>query len=161
MKSKLISILLVLCMVLSALIGLTSCNKDNNNTTPETAEPPQKLSSPAVTLKDGVASWKSDSNADKFEISLDGSLSYVENTVTTKNLTNGQTSTDKAHYTYRNNFKYRSCKLDGGSKCKQLCLQNQRRCGNFDNDNLRTAYRRSKYCCKSGWRWNELHRRRL
>ena len=91
MKSKLISILLALCMVLSTLIGLTSCNKDNNNATLETAEPPQKLSSPAVTLKDGVASWKSDSNADKFEISLDGSLSYVENTVTTKNLTNGQT----------------------------------------------------------------------
>ena len=93
MKRKLFSILLALCIVLSTFTVLISCNKDNDNdnATLETPESPQKLSSPAVTLKDGVASWKSDSNADKFEISLDGSLSYVENSVTSKILTDGQT----------------------------------------------------------------------
>ena len=86
MKKKTLSFLLVMCMVLTALVGLTSC--DNNNQTPTT---PQKLSAPVVTLTDNVATWSADSNADKFEISLDGNLSYVENSVTTKTLTDGQT----------------------------------------------------------------------
>ena len=86
MKKKTLFFLLVMCMVLTALAGLTSC--DNNNSTTTT---PQKLSAPVVTLTDNVATWSADSNADKFEISLDGNLSYVENSVTTKILTDGQT----------------------------------------------------------------------
>ena len=85
MKSKILSILLVVCMALSALVGLTSCDNDKPTTTP------QKLSAPVVTLTDNVATWEADSNADKFEISLDGNLSYVENSVTSKTLTDGQT----------------------------------------------------------------------
>ena len=85
MKSKILSILLVVCMALSALVGLTSCDDDSPTTTP------QKLSAPVVTLTDNVATWEADSNADKFEISLDGNLSYVENSVTSKTLTDGQT----------------------------------------------------------------------
>ena len=84
MKSKILSILLVVCMALSALVGLTSCD-DSPTTTP------QKLSAPVVTLTDNVATWEADSNADKFEISLDGNLSYVENSITSKTLTDGQT----------------------------------------------------------------------
>ena len=85
MKSKILSILLVVCLALSALVGLTSCDDDSPTTTP------QKLSAPVVTLTDNVATWDADSNADKFEISLDGNLSYVENSVTSKTLTDGQT----------------------------------------------------------------------
>lgn len=85
MKSKILSILLVVCLALSALVGLTSCDDDSPTTTP------QKLSTPVVTLTDNVATWEADSNADKFEISLDGNLSYVENSVTSKTLTDGQT----------------------------------------------------------------------
>ena len=85
MKSKILSILLVVCLALSALVGLTSCDDDSPTTTPE------KLSAPVVTLTDNVATWEADSNADKFEISLDGNLSYVENSVTSKTLTDGQT----------------------------------------------------------------------
>ncbi|MBR2460935.1 MAG: hypothetical protein IKB34_06880, partial [Clostridia bacterium] len=84
MRSKILSFLLSVCILMSALAGLTSCD---TSTTPQ----PQKLSAPVVTLTDNVASWEVDPNADKFEISLDGNLSYVENTVTSKTLTDGQT----------------------------------------------------------------------
>ena len=93
MKRTIISVLLALCMITTTLLGLTSCgkNKDkgdgNNNTVPT----PTKLAAPVVTLTDNVASWGADAKADKFEISLDGSLSYVENSITTKTLTHGQT----------------------------------------------------------------------
>jgi len=85
MKRKFLSILLVVCMAVSALVGLTACDDEPTSATP------QKLSAPVITLTDNVASWEADPNADKFEISLDGNLSYVENTVTTKALTSGQT----------------------------------------------------------------------
>lgn len=51
MKKKVISFLLVACMVLTALVGLTSCDNDKPTTTP------QKLSAPVVTLTDNVATW--------------------------------------------------------------------------------------------------------
>ena len=85
MKKRLNSLLIVVCIILSALIGLTSCDES-----PLGAKP-QKLSAPIVTLNDNVASWEADANADKFEISIDGELSYVESSVTSKTLTDGQT----------------------------------------------------------------------
>ena len=85
MKSKSLSILLAVCLALTAFLGLTSCGDDSSDTTP------QKLPAPVVTLTDNVATWSASSNADKFEISLDGSLSYVENSITSKTLTDGQT----------------------------------------------------------------------
>ncbi len=85
MKKKVLSILLVVYMMILGVMGLTACNDDPPPITP------QKLADPVVTLNDNVATWEADSNADKFEISLDGSLSYVENSVTSKTLTDGQT----------------------------------------------------------------------
>ena len=85
MKKRLISLLLAGCMILLGVMGLTACDDKTPSTTP------QKLSAPVITLTENVASWKADPNADKFEISLDGSLSYVENSVTSKTLTHGQT----------------------------------------------------------------------
>lgn len=83
MKKRLRTILLLLSALAFCIVGFTACT--------DTPSTPQKLSAPVVTLTDNVASWEEDLNADKFEISLDGNLSYVENTVTTKALTNGQT----------------------------------------------------------------------
>lgn len=57
---------------------------------PSTAQP-KKLDAPIVTLSGNVVSWEGDQNAERFEISIDGSLSFVENTVTSKTLINGQT----------------------------------------------------------------------
>ena len=85
MKKKLISLVIVVIMLVSAFSSLTSCDGNSPTTTP------QKLSAPVVTLNGNVATWEADANADKFEISLDGNLSYVENSVTSKALTDGQT----------------------------------------------------------------------
>ena len=85
MKRKLLSLLLTVSMVAAVLAGLVSCGEE------PTPSAPQKLSSPVITLTDNVASWGTDPHADKFEISLDGNLSYVENTVTSRVITDGQT----------------------------------------------------------------------
>ncbi|MBQ8840796.1 MAG: hypothetical protein IJ004_05715 [Clostridia bacterium] len=82
MKGKRFLALLVVVMAV-LLLGLCACG-DTESTTP------QKLSAPIVTLDGNVASWQSDANADRLEISLDGTLTYLENTVTQKTLTNGQ-----------------------------------------------------------------------
>ena len=85
MKKRFLSFLVMVFMTITVLSGLTSCDES----TPDTK--PQKLSSPVVSLTDNVASWSADENADKFEISVDGVLSYVENSITSKTLTDGQT----------------------------------------------------------------------
>lgn len=84
MKKRLLSLLLALCMMVLGIMVLTACDDEQ--------EPidPKKLEAPVITLTDNVAAWEANSNADKFEISLDGNLSYVENTVTSKTLTDGQ-----------------------------------------------------------------------
>ena len=85
MKKRLFSLFLVFGLVLFGILGITACDGEKPPVTP------QKLTAPTVTLNGNLASWAADANADKFEISLDGNLSYVENTVTTKTLTDGQT----------------------------------------------------------------------
>ena len=85
MKKRFLSLLLVICATLFGVLGITACDGGQNPTLP------QKLSTPVVTLTENVASWEADENADKFEISLSGNLSYVENTVTSKTLSNGET----------------------------------------------------------------------
>ena len=85
MKKRLFSLFLVFGLVLFGILGITACDGEKPPVTP------QKLTAPTVTLNGNLASWATDANADKFEISLDGNLSYVENTVTTKTLTDGQT----------------------------------------------------------------------
>ncbi|MBE6554313.1 MAG: hypothetical protein E7666_08240, partial [Ruminococcaceae bacterium] len=85
MKKRFFSLLFVVCITILALVGLTSCDEALP------AAKPQKLSAPVVTLTGNVATWSADANADKFEISLDGDISYVESSVTSKILTEGQT----------------------------------------------------------------------
>ncbi|MBE7091523.1 MAG: hypothetical protein E7363_06425 [Clostridiales bacterium] len=82
MKRKLVMLLLVVCFSVCGTLGLTACGE---------ADSPQKLTAPTVTLTGNVASWAVDSNAEKFEISIDGTLSYIENTKTSITLNEGQT----------------------------------------------------------------------
>ena len=83
MKKRLFSILLLVCIIALTALGLTGCGD-------ETPSLPEKLSAPVIVLNDNVATWDENPNAEKFEISLDGELSYVENTYTSKKLTNGE-----------------------------------------------------------------------
>ena len=84
MKKRVFSLFLALFTMLSGILAMTACS----NNIPSA---PEKLTAPTVSLRDNVAIWESDPQAEKFEISLDGNLSYVENTVTEKILTDGQT----------------------------------------------------------------------
>ncbi|MBQ8406616.1 MAG: hypothetical protein IJY38_01740, partial [Clostridia bacterium] len=79
---KVLTLIIVFCMAFFGAVGFTACGEESTT---------QKLSAPSVKLTENVSSWEEDLNADKFEISLDGNLSYVENTVTSKTLTDGQT----------------------------------------------------------------------
>ena len=90
---KLLSILLALCMLFSVCYTLVACDggTGNNNTPTGSSKQGEKLNAPTLALAGNTAIWVADQRADKFEISLDGNLSYVENTITSKVLTNGQT----------------------------------------------------------------------
>ena len=83
MKSKSLLILTAICIILTTFSVLTSCGSDPPAT-------PEKLSAPTVSLNENTASWEADPSAERFEISIDGDLSYLENTVTSKTLTDGQ-----------------------------------------------------------------------
>lgn len=85
MKNKSPYILIVVFLMIFSILGLTACGEG------QTPKLPQKLSAPIVTLNENVATWEANADADKFEISLNGSLSYVENTITSKTLLDGQT----------------------------------------------------------------------
>ncbi len=84
-KSRSAGILLIVVCSLFNLLMLASCFKKE-----EPAEP-ITLSAPTVALNGEVASWDADPSADKFEISINGELSYIENTVTERRLSPGET----------------------------------------------------------------------
>lgn len=95
-KTRLSTILLLVLTLLCSVFILASCgggggnNGDDPTPTP-TPPKPTKLTAPTVVLTDDTATWSSDASADKFEISVDGNLSYIENSVTSRKLTDGQT----------------------------------------------------------------------
>ena len=72
MRRRILSFIALICLVSLTLFGLTSCGVDPKK--------PEKLVAPIVTLVDDLATWETNPNAEKFEISLSGELSYVENT---------------------------------------------------------------------------------
>ncbi len=82
-KRQGIFVLLILSL-LSSVFVLVACNSNE-------ADGPIKLTTPTVTLSENNAVWEANDNADKFEISLNGNLSYIENIVASKKLENGQT----------------------------------------------------------------------
>ena len=73
-----------LALLVTVLLILTSCQNI-------LTKKPQKLSAPTVTLNDDIAEWEANSKAERFEISINGELSYLENSVTSKTLLDGQT----------------------------------------------------------------------
>ncbi|MBO5312977.1 MAG: hypothetical protein J6B29_03325 [Clostridia bacterium] len=75
---KLLSVLLVLFLV-AFVASVTSCGKE-----------PEKLATPVVTLEGNTALWGSIGGATQYRISLNGTISYVEGSVTSKVLTDGQ-----------------------------------------------------------------------
>lgn len=90
------TILLLVLTLLCSIFILASCgggcgnNCDDSTPTP-TPSTPTKLTAPTVVLTDDTVTWSADVSADKFEISIDGNLSYIENSVTSRKLTDGQT----------------------------------------------------------------------
>ena len=84
MKRRNLFIVLISCVIIFGLTGLTACKKKNKVNS-------QELLAPTVVLEGNIAKWQEDENAEKFELSVDGTLSYVENTVKSKALSNGQT----------------------------------------------------------------------
>ena len=87
MKKRILSTLTVMLVLLLTSCVLFSCGGGDggDNTTPS-GNQPTKLNAPVVTLSGNAASWEANTNADKFEISFDGNLSYVENTITSRTL---------------------------------------------------------------------------
>ena len=79
---KLFSLLVVLFIISALFASLTACGGGTAG--------PQKLDAPAVTLTGNIATWQANPNADKFEVSINGTLSYLENSVTEKALSNGE-----------------------------------------------------------------------
>ncbi len=89
MKKKASICILSVCVLLCGLALLVSCGEGSGDDLPTTAA--VKLTSPVVSLNGDTATWSAEPLADKFEVSIDGNLSYIENSVTSKKLNEGQT----------------------------------------------------------------------
>ena len=89
MKNRIL--LLILCLTILACGLLSSCDLLGTGNTGTDISEPTKLTAPNVILKNDKVTWSTDPHAVKFEISIDGNLSYIENTVASRKLTNGQT----------------------------------------------------------------------
>ena len=91
-KKKLIVIIScivgALLLIGGIVLAIVLSNADSNS--------PVKLETPVVTLEGDFATWAANMDAEKFEISVDGNLSYIENSMTSKKLEDGQTLKIKA-----------------------------------------------------------------
>ncbi len=83
MKQKVLRIF-AFGLLFACILSLVACGGGGNTV-------PTKLSAPWVTLSGDTASWGANTVANKFEISIDGEILSVENTTTSRKLTNGQT----------------------------------------------------------------------
>lgn len=84
-KTKLITILLMLTLLFCAF-ALTACGDNDND---DGKSDPVKLTAPTVTLDGDTATWTAVENADKYEIDINGSLSYLASSQTSKKLADG------------------------------------------------------------------------
>ena len=91
-KTKFVVMLLALIMMISAFV-LSSCKFDIDPQNPPSEVQSggiTRLALPVIVLENDTAYWTANPDAEKFEISIDGMLYYVENTVDSKKLEDGQ-----------------------------------------------------------------------
>lgn len=86
-KSHFLTACLAILLILCSIFVLAGC--DDGETPP--SRNLKKLPTPTVRLYGDTAYWKEEIFADRFEISLDGNLYYVENSLTERKLQDGQT----------------------------------------------------------------------
>lgn len=89
-KTRQSTILWLMLTILCSIFVLASCGGGGGDNNSDAPTPTTKLTAPTVVLTDDIATWSADASADKFEISIDGNLSYIENSVTSRKLTDGQ-----------------------------------------------------------------------
>lgn len=76
MKNKLLTLLTCAAIISSCAFGLSACDADDNN------DKLSQLPKPVVTIEDGYAKWQPALGTEKFEISVNRVLYYLENTAT-------------------------------------------------------------------------------
>ncbi len=81
-------ILIILFLLISILLIFSACGDDESSSQSST---PTTLAAPTVVLLEDTATWNANDSADKFEISLNGTLSYIENSITSMKLEEQQT----------------------------------------------------------------------
>ncbi|MBQ7906951.1 MAG: InlB B-repeat-containing protein [Clostridia bacterium] len=86
-RARITFIILLAAMLLCSIFVFSSCGGTGGTTERQL----KKLPTPTVTLDGDTARWKAEIYADRFEISLDGVLYYVENSLTSRKLEDGQT----------------------------------------------------------------------
>ena len=86
-KVHLSGLLKAMAVMLILMIGMSSCIVGGGGTTPT----PEKLTAPDITLDGNVVSWMENELADKYEISINGHLSYIESSIIEWELEDGQT----------------------------------------------------------------------
>lgn len=87
-RNRILTIFMLVFVIQCCFFGLVSCKKGNSGGgTPE----PTKLSTPVVVLNGDTAFWDTDDKAEKFEVSINGFLSFIEKSVTRMKLEDGQT----------------------------------------------------------------------
>ena len=86
-KVHLSGLLRVVAVMLTLILCMSSCIASGGGT----AKDPENLTTPDITLKGNTVSWTENELADKYEISINGHLSYIENSITEWKLEDGQT----------------------------------------------------------------------
>ena len=142
-KTKVHFYALIILLILST-VAIVSCDF-LPNIDGETAETPDEnvlqLSAPIVSLSGNMATWLPDENAIKFEVSIDGSVFYVDGTVSSVQLDDGQSLQVKA-------IGDGVCYLDSEWSNSVLCILEQEREDVYytiiwksDNKTLETDYK--------------------
>lgn len=85
--SRFTSVILML-LICTCMLVFVACSDDKNEDGDNTIDP-IKLSVPTVTLDGDTATWTAVENADKYEIDINGSLSYLASSQTSKKLADG------------------------------------------------------------------------
>ncbi len=85
---RILTAMLALLFIIGCVFAITSCGE--NDEPPQDSTPPEKLEAPVVTLNGDTALWKANPKAERFEISINGTVTLVENTKTSQKLADGQ-----------------------------------------------------------------------